>query len=368
MTTQMDLLTTLGQKFLSPNLTRAVEALRDGKPVLLLDPHDRENEGDLIIAAEKITPFYMNFLIKKGSGVVCLALPKERLDHLDLPLMVKNNTNFFHTAFTISIEASSGVTTGVSAQDRTHTIKVAMNDESTSKDLARPGHVFPLAASKNGVFNRMGHTEGSVDLMRIANLKPGAVLCELMNEDGSMTRGDDRIHFAEKFDIPVISIEEILHHRTLTQDIFSKTKKNIITRFGNLTWHSFNFLDLMIVDVFHHTDLEEKVGSLKKLSLVNGDNLDNRFMAQIMNQTDDDPLAVSLSKLRDKKVDLLFLTIGKQDFAKKPQAEQKILTHAFICRTLRELLVQEISLDSFDSQFASIALNNFFIKMKDSDF
>ncbi|RME41504.1 MAG: 3,4-dihydroxy-2-butanone-4-phosphate synthase, partial [Deltaproteobacteria bacterium] len=166
----------------------ALEDIRQGKMVILVDDEDRENEGDLTMAAEKVTPEAINFMAKYGRGLICLSLTEERADYLDLPLMVQENSSSFGTAFTVSIEARRGVTTGISAADRARTIQVAIADETTPADLARPGHVFPLRAKKGGVLVRAGQTEGSVDLARLAGLKPAGVICEIMNEDGTMAR------------------------------------------------------------------------------------------------------------------------------------------------------------------------------------
>lgn len=291
---------------MTDNLALAVKALHDGKPILLLDDNDRENEGDMIFAAEKITPATMNFLIKHGSGVVCLAMPKARLDQLGLPLMISDNTNFFNTAFTVSIEAKTGVTTGVSAKDRAHTIKTAMADNALSTDLARPGHVFPLAAQKNGVFDRAGHTEGSVDLMAIAGLKPGAVLCELMNEDGSMTIGDDRILFAKRFDMPVVTVEEIFFHRMCREKICEKISTNIDSAFGQLAEHRFKFFKDDTVTAFTHRVTNGSMPA--RIMIVPGENIADRFITSVVNPASTtEPLRQALGLLHDHKTDIVLM-------------------------------------------------------------
>ncbi|MDA0712755.1 MAG: 3,4-dihydroxy-2-butanone-4-phosphate synthase [bacterium] len=196
-------------------IERAIAALQDGKPILLVDDENRENEGDLIVAAEKLTAESMNFLIRNGSGIVCLSLTAEQTERLKLPLMVpeKNEHKQFVAAFTVSIEASHGVTTGVSAADRTRTIHAAINEHAKPSDVARPGHVFPVRAQANGVFSRPGHTEGSIDLMRIAGLKPAGVICELMNPDGTMSRLTEVIQFARQHGLVVLSIPDIIYYR-----------------------------------------------------------------------------------------------------------------------------------------------------------
>jgi 3,4-dihydroxy 2-butanone 4-phosphate synthase / GTP cyclohydrolase II len=197
-----------------PNRTLdAIEAIARGKMVILVDDEDRENEGDLVMAAELVTPEAINFMAKYGRGLICLTLTEERLRQLDIPMMVQENTSSFGTAFTVSIEARHGVSTGISAKDRAHTIKVAIGDDSKPQDLTRPGHVFPLRARKGGVLVRTGQTEGSVDLARLAGLKPAGVICEIMNDDGTMARRADLEKFAADHDIIILSIAELIEHR-----------------------------------------------------------------------------------------------------------------------------------------------------------
>ncbi len=191
----------------------ALEDIRQGKMVILVDDEDRENEGDLVAAAELTTPEIINFMARFGRGLICLSLTEARADELDLPLMVSENSSSFGTAFTISIEARQGVTTGISAADRAHTIRVAVDDSTTARDLARPGHVFPLRAKKGGVMVRAGQTEGSVDLARLAGLKPAGVICEIMNEDGTMARMPQLEVFAAEHDLKIITIADLVAYR-----------------------------------------------------------------------------------------------------------------------------------------------------------
>jgi 3,4-dihydroxy 2-butanone 4-phosphate synthase len=192
---------------------QAIKALQKGKGVLLIDNEDRENEGDLIFAAEKIKPEQTALMIRYCSGIICLCLTQERAKKLNLPPMVKNNTSQYGTAFTVSIEAAEGVTTGVSASDRTQTIRQAIAPNATPKSLNHPGHVFPLIAQPNGVFEREGHTEGSIDLMKIAKLSPYAVLCELTNDDGTMAKLPEIVKFSKQMDYPVLTIQDIKKYR-----------------------------------------------------------------------------------------------------------------------------------------------------------
>jgi len=191
----------------------ALEDIRQGKMVILVDDEDRENEGDLCMAAEMVTPEAINFMAKEGRGLICLSLTEERADHLGLPLMVQDNSSSFGTAFTISIEARRGVTTGISAADRARTIQVAIADDTTAGDLARPGHIFPLRAKKGGVMVRAGQTEGSVDLARMAGLKPAGVICEIMNDDGSMARLPELREFARKHQLKIVTIADMVAYR-----------------------------------------------------------------------------------------------------------------------------------------------------------
>jgi 3,4-dihydroxy 2-butanone 4-phosphate synthase/GTP cyclohydrolase II len=198
-------------------IEEAVEEIRQGRMVILVDDEDRENEGDLCLAAEMVTPEAINFMAREGRGLICLSLTEERADELDLPLMVRENSSSFGTAFTVSIEARRGVTTGISAADRAHTIQVAIAEESTARDLARPGHVFPLRARKGGVLVRAGQTEGSVDLARLAGLKPAGVICEIMNDDGTMARMPELREFAERHQLKIVTIADLVAYRMRTE-------------------------------------------------------------------------------------------------------------------------------------------------------
>ncbi|ADW18080.1 3,4-dihydroxy-2-butanone 4-phosphate synthase [Desulfobulbus propionicus DSM 2032] len=192
---------------------KALTALNHGHGVLLVDDEDRENEGDLIFAAEHLTTAQMALLIRECSGIVCLCLTDERIRRLELPMMVNHNTSKNGTAFTVTIEAREGVTTGVSAQDRVTTIRTAIAPEARPTDLSHPGHVFPLRAQPGGVLTRRGHTEGTVDLMLLAGLQPAGVLCELTNPDGTMARLPEVVTFAERHGMPVLSIEDLVAYR-----------------------------------------------------------------------------------------------------------------------------------------------------------
>lgn len=195
------------------SVEKAMADYKAGKMVILVDDEDRENEGDLAMAAEFATPEAINFMARYGCGLICLSLTEEWTKKLNLPLMVENNTSSFHTGFTISIDAKEGTTTGISAADRAKTILAAIDDDVQPSDLARPGHIFPLQAKKGGVLVRTGQTEGSLDLARLAGLKPAGVICEIMNEDGTMARMPDLEKFAVKHDLCIVSIEDIVRYR-----------------------------------------------------------------------------------------------------------------------------------------------------------
>ncbi len=200
----------------------ALRVFRNGKMVIIVDDRDRENEGDLAIAAEKVTPTAINFMAKHGRGLICLAMTEERCEKLNLPLMVEQNTSNFRTAFTVSIEAKKGVTTGISAKDRAHTIRTAISERTTAEDLARPGHVFPLRARTGGVLVRTGQTEGSVDLARLAGLKPAAVICEVMRSDGTMARMPDLKRFSRRHKIPIVTIADIIAYRLASESLIEE--------------------------------------------------------------------------------------------------------------------------------------------------
>ncbi len=211
----------INQKMKTPSssINRALEDLRLGKMIILFDHENRENEGDLVLAAEKVTPEAINFMAQHARGLICLALTEETIKRLQIPMMVENATNPFNTAFTASIEAAKGVTTGISATDRAHTIRVAINSQSGPQDIVMPGHIFPLRARKGGVLERMGQTEGSTDLARLAGLKSAAVICEIMNPDGSMARFPDLERFAKHHQIILLSIRDLIQYRLQTESL-----------------------------------------------------------------------------------------------------------------------------------------------------
>src|SRR6266508_5666552 len=218
----------------------AAELYRRGELVIIVDDEDRENEGDLCIAADRVTPAAVNFMARYGRGLICLALTESRCQELELPLMVENNTSNYGTAFTVSIEARGRVTTGISAHDRAETVRVAIDPKSRPYDLQRPGHVFPLRAKKGGVLKRAGQTEASVDLAMIAGMTPAAVICEIMNEDGTMVRLPDLREFSVKHNLKIISVADIIKYRMQTEKhVHCLASPHLPTDHGDFRVHAY---------------------------------------------------------------------------------------------------------------------------------
>ncbi|MBS3918658.1 MAG: bifunctional 3,4-dihydroxy-2-butanone-4-phosphate synthase/GTP cyclohydrolase II [Deltaproteobacteria bacterium] len=234
-------------------IEEALDEIRQGRMIILVDDEDRENEGDLTMAAEKVTPETINFMAKYGRGLICLSLTEERLNELRLPMMVSDNTSRFQTAFTVSIDARKGVTTGISASDRAATILTAIADSTTSEDLVSPGHIFPLRARTGGVLVRTGQTEGSVDLARLSGLKPAGVICEVMNEDGTMSRMPDLRIFAERHGLKIVTIADLIKYRLHKESLVRRiAEAKIPTKYGGLFTAIAYEND---VDPFHHLAL-----------------------------------------------------------------------------------------------------------------
>jgi 3,4-dihydroxy 2-butanone 4-phosphate synthase / GTP cyclohydrolase II len=223
----------------------AIAAFRDGAMIIVVDDADRENEGDLTVAAEKITPEYINFMARFGRGLICLPMTAERLDELDVPLMVSQNTARFDTAFCVSIEAKGQTTTGISAGDRAATVRAAIDPATKPSDLARPGHMFPLRAKTGGVLARAGQTEAAVDLARIAGLYPAGVICEVMNDDGTMARVPELTKFARRHNLLMITVADLIKYRMRTESLVRRVAvAKLPTRHGEFRIHAFeNVLD-----------------------------------------------------------------------------------------------------------------------------
>jgi len=216
------------------SIPEAIEDFRAGRMLVIVDDEDRENEGDLTVAAEKVTPEIINFMARNARGLICLSLSPEICDALHLPPMSLRNTSRFGTAFCESIEAAEGVTTGISAADRAHTIRVAIDPASTPRDLARPGHIFPLRAREGGVLVRAGQTEAAVDLARLAGLRQGGVICEIMNDDGSMARVPQLAEFSQRHGVRMISVADLIRYRLQTERFVQRQSEGCLrTEFGD---------------------------------------------------------------------------------------------------------------------------------------
>jgi 3,4-dihydroxy 2-butanone 4-phosphate synthase/GTP cyclohydrolase II len=238
-------------------IEEALEDIRQGKMVILVDDEDRENEGDLTMAAEKVTPEAINFMAKYGRGLICLSLTEERLNELRLPMMVSENTSRFQTAFTVSVDARKGVTTGISAADRATTILTAVDENTQPEDLVSPGHVFPLRARQGGVLVRTGQTEGSVDLARLAGLKPAGVICEIMKDDGTMARMPDLQIFAKEHGVKIVAIADLIKYRLNKESLVRRiVTATIPTKYGG---------------VFEAIAYENDVDSYHHIALVKGE-------------------------------------------------------------------------------------------------
>jgi 3,4-dihydroxy 2-butanone 4-phosphate synthase/GTP cyclohydrolase II len=241
-------------KFKFNTIEEAIDSIRNGKIVIVVDDKDRENEGDLVMAAEKITPEAVNFMISYGRGLVCVPMLEERLNELALPQMVEYNRESMKTAFTVSVDAHSkyGVTTGISPSDRAKTIEVLINPKSGKDDLVKPGHVFPLRVCDGGVLKRAGHTEAAVDLAYLASLYPAAVICEIINPDGSMARTPQLLEFARKHGLKIISIADLISYRIEKEKLIKRTSSTKLpTKYGE--FNAYGYEDLLTGD--HHVAL-----------------------------------------------------------------------------------------------------------------
>ena len=221
-------------------IEEALEDIREGKIIILVDDEDRENEGDFMVASEKVTPEIINFMALHGRGLICLSLTEQRCEDLDLPQMVTRNTAKYGTAFTVSIEAKKGVTTGISAADRAHTILTAIDANCGPEDIDRPGHVFPIRAREGGVLVRAGQTEGSLDLARLAGMAPSGVICEIMNPDGTMARMPELRVVARKFGLKIVTIADLVKYRMSHESLVTEVvQTNLPSRFGEFTAHAY---------------------------------------------------------------------------------------------------------------------------------
>lgn len=244
-------------------IAEAIEDIRQGKMVILVDDEDRENEGDLVMAAEKITPEAINFMARYGRGLICLTLTPERAEEIALQPMASDNTAPFGTAFTVSIDAMHGITTGISASDRAMTILAAIHSDTRPRDLARPGHIFPITAQKGGVLKRAGQTEGSVDLARLAGLYPAGVICEIMNEDGTMSRLPELRKFAGANHLKIVTVKDLIEYRLRWESFVKQVvSSNLPTEYGD--FKAVVYED----DLDHNTHLVLVKGDIRNLDRV----------------------------------------------------------------------------------------------------
>ena len=227
------------------SVEEAIDEIKNGKVIIVVDDEDRENEGDFICAAEYVTPDIVNFMVTHGRGMLCVALNGKRLDELNLPLMVESNSALHGTQFTVTIDAIEGTTTGISAADRAHTIKKLIDPKSTANDFAKPGHIFPLRAFEEGVLRRAGHTEAAVDLCKLANLNPAGVLCEILKENGEMARVPELMEIAKKFNLKIVTVQELIKHRIKNENLIEKLSDiDFPTNHGKFRLHLYkNLLD-----------------------------------------------------------------------------------------------------------------------------
>ncbi len=248
-------------------IEEAIEEIKQGRMIVIVDDEDRENEGDLMIASEMITPEAINFMAKYGRGLICLALTEDRTRELGLPMMVDDNQSRFSTPFTVSIDARDGISTGISAADRSHTIKITMDPQIKPKDLVMPGHIFPLRARDGGVLVRAGQTEGSVDIARLAGLIPSGVICEIMNEDGTMARVPELSEFIKKHDLKMITIKDLMAYRLQQETLVEKvTNTPLPTQFGDFHAVAFrNVLNEQIHVCLVKGDIDPEVPTLVRV-------------------------------------------------------------------------------------------------------
>lgn len=280
-------------------IEEAIQDIKDGKVIIVVDDEDRENEGDFLAAAEMVTPEMVNFMATHGRGLICTPLTENRCKELELNMMVNNNTDPMETAFTVSVDLrGKGVTTGISASDRSKTIKALMDPETKPFDLARPGHIFPLRAKNGGVLRRTGHTEAAIDFARLAGLQPAGVIVEIMNEDGTMARLPQLLEVAKKFDLKIVSIEDLVAYRMEHDSLIEKKEDfNIETRFGDFRLRA-----------YQQTTNKQIHIALTKGSWTKSDPILTRINSTLVNND----ILGTLTNNADKKLDQMFNVINKE--------------------------------------------------------
>jgi 3,4-dihydroxy 2-butanone 4-phosphate synthase/GTP cyclohydrolase II len=324
-------------------IEEAIEDIRKGKVIVVVDDEDRENEGDFIAAAELVTPEMINFMVTHGRGLVCVPITESRAKELDLKMMVDNNTVLHQTAFTVSVDLiGQGCTTGISVHDRSKTIKAITDEATKPEELGRPGHIFPLVAKKGGVLRRTGHTEASIDLSRLAGLKPMGILVEILNEDGSMARLPELMKVAEKFDLKIISIEDLVAYRMKHDSLISKKEDFMITtRFGDFRLRSYL----------------QKTNKQVHIALTKGTwNNDEPILTRINSTLVNNDILGTLTNNPDEKLAKMFDVIGKHEkgaviFINQELQSLNLLTRLVEFRELQEqgkMRAPKVPMDSKD--------------------
>lgn len=306
------------------SIVEAIEDIKNGKVIIVVDDENRENEGDFLAAAEMATPEMINFMATHGRGLICTPLTENRCKELDLGMMVNNNTDPMETAFTVSVDLrGKGVTTGISASDRAKTVKALIDNETRAFDLARPGHIFPLKAKEGGVLRRTGHTEAAIDFARLAGLKPAGVIVEIMNEDGTMARLPQLIEVAKKFDIKIVSIEDLVAYRMEHDSLIEKKEDfNIKTRFGDFRLRAY----------------QQTTNNQVHLALTKGDwKQDEPVLTRINSTLVNNDILGTLTNNADKKLDQMFKTINENKigailFINQQNQSQKLLNRLSVLK------------------------------------
>ena len=324
-------------------IQEAIQDIRNGKVIIVVDDEDRENEGDFLAAAEKVTPEMINFMATHGRGLICTPLTETRCKELQLGMMVNNNTDPMETAFTVSVDLrGKGVTTGISAADRAKTILALIDSDTKPFDLARPGHIFPLKAKEGGVLRRTGHTEAAIDFARLAGLKPGGVIVEIMNEDGTMARLPQLLEVAKKFDIKIVSIEDLVAYRMEHDSLIEKKDDfTIQTRFGDFRLRAY----------------QQTTNNQVHLALTKGDwSSDEAVLTRVNSNLVNNDVLGTLTNNADKKLDQMFQAINQEEkgailFINQQNQSQSLLNRLNILKENQangEIKAPRISMDNKD--------------------
>jgi 3,4-dihydroxy 2-butanone 4-phosphate synthase/GTP cyclohydrolase II len=325
------------------NIADAIADVRDGKVIIVVDDENRENEGDFLAAAEKTTPEMINFMATHGRGLICAPLTEKRCKELELGMMVENNTDPMETGFTVSVDLrGKGVTTGISAADRALTIQALIQKDTKPFDLARPGHIFPLRAKEGGVLRRTGHTEAAIDFARLAGLEPAGVIVEIMNEDGSMARLPELLKVAKKFDIKIVSIEDLVAYRMEHDSLIDKKDDfNIVTRFGEFRLRAY----------------EQTTNNQIHIALTKGSwSQDEAVLTRVNSTLVNNDILGTLTNNADKKLDQMFQVIndagkGAILFVNQQNQSQNLLTRLKVLKEnqeIGEIKAPDIKLDNRD--------------------